>query len=203
MTTIPPMNNNRTRKQLSEQIDRLDAILDGLSDALNESVAQAVREASAVAVREAVQGVLTELMTNPQVLAALHPTPPAGPPVPPPPTLRDRLGMLGAVLAARWHDLGQGCRASARVIQQGVAASWRGAHRAGGTVWSRCLLLGKIKKQILTALGVGVVAALLTWLAGPWLATLISGLGGFATTLAAQFGLWLRRLLGGTPCPAG
>jgi hypothetical protein len=34
------------------------------------------------------------------------------------------------------------------------------------------------------------------WYAGPWLAALLSGVGGFATTLAVQAWLWLRQALG-------
>jgi hypothetical protein len=36
MTTTSTMTNGRTRKSLAEQIDRLDAILDGLAESLND-----------------------------------------------------------------------------------------------------------------------------------------------------------------------
>jgi hypothetical protein len=42
MTTMTTNTNGRTRKSLAEQIYRLDAILDGLSEALTDSVAAAV-----------------------------------------------------------------------------------------------------------------------------------------------------------------
>src|SRR5438046_2718022 len=60
--------NGRRRPTLGEQIDRLDAILDGLADALNESVADAVRET----VGRAVQAALTELLTDPALPARLQ-----------------------------------------------------------------------------------------------------------------------------------
>jgi hypothetical protein len=50
------------------------------------------------------------------------------------------------------------------------------------------------KGQLLMALSIGVVVGALAWFAGPWLAAVASGIGGFATTLAIQGGLWLRRL---------
>jgi hypothetical protein len=31
--------------------------------------------------------------------------------------------------------------------------------------------------------------------AGPWIAALVGGIGGFFTTLAVQAGLWLRKVL--------
>jgi hypothetical protein len=65
MTTTTTNSNGRTRKSLAEQIDRLDAILGGLSEALEGAVAAAVKEAAGRAVREAVQAVLAEVPTNP------------------------------------------------------------------------------------------------------------------------------------------
>jgi hypothetical protein len=65
MTTMTTNPNGRTRKSLAEQIDRLDAILDGLSEALQGAVAAAVQEAAGRAVKEAVQAVLAQIVTNP------------------------------------------------------------------------------------------------------------------------------------------
>jgi hypothetical protein len=65
MTTTTTNADGRTRKSLAEQIDRLDAILDGLSQALEGAVATAVQQAVGVAVREAVQAVLAEALSNP------------------------------------------------------------------------------------------------------------------------------------------
>ena len=58
------LTNGRQRKSLAEQIDRLDSVLDGLADGLNEAVASAVKEA--------VRAVLSEMLTNPEVLTRLH-----------------------------------------------------------------------------------------------------------------------------------
>src|SRR6516225_8628043 len=85
MTTTTTNPNGRTRKSLAEQIDRLDAILDGLSEALQGAVAAAVQEAAGRAVREAVRAVLAETLTDPALRErALHvdsqPTPRADSP---------------------------------------------------------------------------------------------------------------------------
>jgi hypothetical protein len=81
--TTATTTNDRPRKSLAEQLDRLDAILDGLSEALQGAVADAVQHAVGLAVKDAVQGVLSELLANPAVLAMLRgpmtPTPPVGP----------------------------------------------------------------------------------------------------------------------------
>jgi hypothetical protein len=53
----------------------------------------------------------------------------------------------------------------------------------------------QFKVQLLTSLGVGVVAGAGAYFAGPWLAAGVSAAAGFATTLAVQAGLWFRRVL--------
>ena len=69
------------RKQLSDQIDRLDSILDGLAEALNESIADAAR----IGAREAVKELFTELLSDPTILSLLHATStPGNPPSPEP-----------------------------------------------------------------------------------------------------------------------
>jgi hypothetical protein len=54
----------------------------------------------------------------------------------------------------------------------------------------------QFKVQLLTAVAIGVSAGAAAYFAGPWLAAGVSAVGGFATTLAVQAGLWLRRTLG-------
>src|SRR5262249_59646781 len=106
--TLPTTNrtDKKVRKSLSEQIDRLDSLLDGLADNLNSAVADAVRDAVGGAVREAVQVTLLELLAHPEIKSLLQAAtasfsaPPS--PKPPPddtegqPGLRDRLAAAGA-----------------------------------------------------------------------------------------------------------
>ena len=80
------------RRTLASQLDRLDGILDVLSDGLNEAVVTTVEQAVGTAVSSTVQAVLTELLTNPIVLARLRevlapaaaPVAQAATPIPPP-----------------------------------------------------------------------------------------------------------------------
>src|SRR5262245_20414933 len=57
--------NGRPRKQLSEQIDRLELTVSSLGEGLRD----AVREATSQAVREAVTELVSEVLTNPDVAA--------------------------------------------------------------------------------------------------------------------------------------
>ena len=57
------LTNGRQRKSLAEQIDRLDSVLDGFGGRLERS--------GRYAVKEAVRAVLSEMLTNPEVLTRL------------------------------------------------------------------------------------------------------------------------------------
>src|SRR5436190_24136408 len=61
-------NGRPQRKQLADQIDRLDSILDGLSEGLNEAVADAVRDGTRLALKDA----LIEIMTDPTLRSKLR-----------------------------------------------------------------------------------------------------------------------------------
>jgi hypothetical protein len=127
MTNTMQMNGP-ARKTLASQLDRLDSILDGLSEGLGDAVSSAVREAVGLAVREAVQAVLAELLTNPLLREQLQK---AASPDPPPPAGRTPAGGRGrlAALCGRVGDkLRSACRIGAGCLRQaGRAASlaWR------------------------------------------------------------------------------
>src|SRR5262249_26584992 len=186
-----------------QQIDRLDTMLTGLAESIDETVADAVRAAVVVAVREAVQAVLSEVLTNPEILAQLRdalPPPPVATPTAGP-TLKERL-------APAWAWLGAGVRAGLVAWQGGPNRLREGAARvkerfqkAGQAVWLRLCLLRPFRGQLLLAVGVGVAAGVAAFLAAPWLAAILSGLGGFMTAVVVQGGLLLLRLaaVGGHP----
>jgi hypothetical protein len=183
-TLMSSTANGEQRKTLASQLDRLDGILDALSDGLNQAVAQAVQEAVGLAVREAVQAVLREALANPDLLALLqaaHMAPgsvgaatPAARPVPEP-GLRQRLGRGWAWLTGR--------------LAAAVAACGAGLRRVGGCVgaaWARVRPLGRYAGPLAVALGTGTVAGLGAYWAGPWLAAAWAWLGWFLAALAVQ-----------------
>ena len=51
--TMTASNHKLPRKQLADQLDRLDGILDALSEGLNGAVADAAREGTRLAVKDA------------------------------------------------------------------------------------------------------------------------------------------------------
>jgi hypothetical protein len=179
MTTITTNPNGRARKTLAEQIDRLDAILDGLGDALNEAVAAAVSQAAGRAVKEAVQAVLAEALTNPaHRQRALHvdsqPAPRANSPVTPRPLAR----------LATWL----GMRARSRVQACVACLCW-----ARDTAVRLSLLAGsRIRAALLEA--AAVTAGVAKFTRGQ-LAAVAGRLSAWATGLAAAAGSALRWLV--------
>jgi len=181
--------NGKARKSLAEQIDRLDQILDGLADGLNGAVADALRDSVGQAVQQALRGVLIEALTNPQLLAnlrgllAANEQPATAPPAKSPAptvghvTARERLWRVASWFGGKLRALRGLCGAAACRARARLKVAYR------------------FKTQLLAALLVGVVLGAGAYFAGPWLAALASGAGGFAATLAVQAALLLRRLL--------
>jgi hypothetical protein len=170
--------DGRARKSLAEQIDRLDAILDGLSEALGGAVTAAVTEAVGVAVKEAVQGVLAEILTNPALQEKFRgmagsPPPAADPPpaVTPASRLKERLSGLGR----RARSLG----------------GWAGGCLAA--LWQRLRAARPLTVAAL-ALGAGALTGVVASLAGWPLAPAASGWAAFAGGLVARAQGFLCRL---------
>ena len=118
--------------------------------------------------------------------AQVHEPPAASTPVEP---LRTR---LARGLGRLWSWVGSGLRT---VGQAGVHTLRRVRERARAA-WTRLQAVRRFRTQFLTALTIGVVLGVAAYCAAPWLAAAASGLGGFATTVLVQIGLWLRRMRG-------
>jgi hypothetical protein len=182
MTTTTTNPNGRTRKSLAEQIDRLDAILDGLGEALQGAVAAAVQQATGRAVKEAVQAVLAEVLTNPALRERALPadSPPA--PRADSPSVPRPLARLATWLGARARSCVRACVAGLR---------W-----ARATAVRLSLLAGsRLRAALLAA---GAVAAGLAQFARARVAVVAGRLSGWATGLAATAGPALRRLVPAT-----
>jgi hypothetical protein len=187
-------SNGQVRKTLASQLDRLDAILDALGEGLNQAVATAVEQAVEAAVREGVRqgvrGALSEILTDPEVLAAIRATvAPQGPEAqasPAPPSPEGKPGLLGRawnLAKAGVQKAGSALGAAARRVRQAAATAWGGLGH-----------LKPFRSQILLALGVGAAAGVGAYCAGPYVAAAAGWLAGVLSTLAVQAGVALRRM---------
>jgi hypothetical protein len=206
MANTSSANGRTQRKSLAEQIDRLDAILDGLAEGINDTVVAAVRTA------------VVEVLTNEKLRRRLQPV--AAGPAPTGGWVGRLLGKARAFLGGLLRLVAAGCAGAAAALRK----AWdRGAEALGpGTareraaaacgrvaatarrLWTKvvalkCLTL-RFRRPVLVALGVGSAAGVLAYFSGPWAAAAAGWLSGFVTTLAVQAGVALRKLLG-APAP--
>lgn len=182
MSASAAMVNGRPRKQLSEQLDRLDSIIDGLCDGLPRAVADAARDGTRLAVRDAI----LEVMTNPELRALIQNLAPASAapaadvsnaPVATPPGLWSR---IKAKVAASKTAVVEHCRAAKEAV----------------TNTTRTLsALMPLRRILLVALGVGAAVTVLSFIAPAGVTAVLAGVGGVVTAAVAQVGSWFRRSL--------
>jgi hypothetical protein len=179
--TVPPLTNGRPRKQLSDQLDRLDGIIDGLCDGLPQAVADATREGT----RQAVKDAILEIMTNPELRAMIQVLAPT--PVPAAPLVETALATAAA--PGLWSRI----KARVQAARAAVVGRYRAA-RAAVTGTTRALaLMMPLRRIALVAVGVGVVFGIVGYAAPAGIAAALAGIGGCVTAAAAQVGNWFRR----------
>lgn len=177
--------NGRPRKQLSEQLDRMDSIVDALAEALPEAVTDAVREGARQAVRE----VLAEVLTNPDLRALISGVTAARVAPPPPPTAPDEYAPATPGVWTRTKARLAAVRAAA-VERFHVAA-------AKVTVATRTVAaLMPVRKILAVGASVGVVVGVVAYLCPHALSAAIGGVGAACTAVGVQVGTWVRRSAG-------
>ncbi|QEL17398.1 hypothetical protein [Limnoglobus roseus] len=190
MSVTPACQNGRPRKQLSDQLDRLDGILDVLADALPEAVRDAVRDGLADALRQ--------FVADPTTLALVRQA--VAPPVSTVAATTPCSSRRAAFLAR--------CKAAVRGGATGLAGKAIAAVRAGTerakayaaataakarSVRQACQVAWHLKRAAIIAVGVGVAVAAVALASHP-VATFLSGVGAGLTAFAVQAGLWCRRV---------
>jgi hypothetical protein len=196
--------NGRQRRTLADQIDRLDGVIDALSEGLNQAVMTVVEQAVTVAVKEAV----VEVLTNPELRARLNlvnapVSPPSSVPVAqiapeqPKPTWSQR---LGGTVKAGWQWVTKKATQAGSALTGLAQTTTKKVSAGASNLWCRVRLLtadvraflnvagavvSQLRKPLLVAVGVGVAVGLGSYLAGPLVASILSGLAGFAGSLIA------------------
>jgi len=184
--------NGKPRKQLADQLDRLDSIIDALAEGLPGAVADACREGA----RQAVKDAIIEIVTNPELRVLLAPVPVATPTVspapeptpitPPRPNLWSRLNTK--VKTTKASILGAAVNVKNSVVGRGQAI--RDAMTAIGQAAGEAVPLKHIS---LVALGAGVVVGAVCLLVPQSVSALVGGVGAAVTTASLQLGGWLKR----------
>jgi hypothetical protein len=165
-----------------------------------------------MAVKEAVQAVLREVRTNADFRTRLHLTPETLAPeqINSEPLKTASLPRFGERLNGAWQRvradmvrLRAAGEAPLRKLRTWASTTWHGASLRWSAWRRRSEVLRTFRSQRLTALGIGLVVAVVVGYAGPWLAVMVGGIGAFVVTLAVLANLWLRQILATSAEPAG
>ncbi|CAN5579135.1 hypothetical protein BH11PLA2_BH11PLA2_48640 [soil metagenome] len=187
MAIAPPASlNGRPRKQLSDQLDRLDEVINGLEEFLPQAMADAARDG----IRQAFRDVVSELVTDPIVLEKLRT---ALTPEYVPLTVAPKLSAF-ARLKTIIRNAAAKVASAIGFARRTVTASVTNASTAAKHRVARWTLLSLPVKSILgVSLAIGFVVAIVSLAAPHHIAAAISGIGATLTAMAIQVGNWLRR----------
>jgi hypothetical protein len=200
MTATATANGKPQRKSLASQLDRLDSMLDGLDQGLQGAITDAVKEAVTIAVAEGVRTALVELATNPELLAVIRggvpaePTPAVTAPETKPESkpwhhrVRQGLSRVWQGTIGKLRAVTNAVTSRVRAVRDGVTGSVRQVNRLFG-----------LKKPLLLATGVGLVAGVVAYLAAPWVAGVCCGMAAATAAMGVQIAAWARRMLAYVP----
>ena len=178
------------RKQLSDQLDRMDSIVDALAEGLPEAVAAACKEGA----REALKEAIIEIVTNPEIRALLtnmraEPMPAIPAPAPEAPRKPSRWERFKAKIATMRDAV---CNRVKQLKDKVVDR----INLVGQTVNAVSMAAGEIipvRRMLVTAVVVGLVVGIACLLTPQKVAATVSAVTSASTAIAVQFGIWLKR----------
>jgi len=189
---VEPMNGRPQRKQLSDQIDRLDGIIDCLADALPEAVRDAVRDGT----QAALQQLIHETLSNPEIVEQLRRAIGSVPNVPVPnaqvPSRKAMfLARCRAGLAALKDRAKHGLAAGMAFVKSALVPVQAMVAQTVAKVQS-LVALGRLawhlKRAALVGVALGGVVAVVSLISHP-IATALSGVGAAVTAFTVQVAL--------------
>lgn len=199
MSETATINGKPQRKLLADQLDRLDTIIDALSEGLNGAVADAAREGTRLAVKDAI----IEIMTNPELRALLAPvrelaSVPAVPAAPtvvptPAPAMPSLWTRMKAKAAAIWAAVIQAATKAKAAVGDAWTAVAGTCQAARETVASVGEVL-PVKRVLWIAAGVGLAVGLVCLVMPQTAAAAVSAVSVAVNAIAVQAGNRLKRV---------
>jgi hypothetical protein len=175
--TTSIINSRPPKKQLSEQLDRLDSIIDGLVEGLPAAVAAAASEGTRLAVKDAI----VEVMTNPELQGFFQNSMPSMPSTPPVETDTSRPSL--------WSRIKAGVAAAKSAVVSRIQATKSAVMRT-----YRQIVGLPITPIVVTTAAVAVTAGVVAYFAPAiGISSVVASIGGAIAALTAQAGDWFRR----------
>ena len=177
MTSNTSVANGRPqRKLLSEELDRLDSIVDSIAEGLPMAVAAAAREGTRQAVRDAI----IEIATNPELRSLFQmPMAPAAtaPSEPAPPADLSLWSRIKAKIAAAKAVIVERAQVAKAIVVE---------------TWKTLIMIVPVK-QIAMVVGVGMMAGVALHFAPVGLSGAIAVVAGAVAASLVRVGSWFRR----------
>jgi hypothetical protein len=198
MSATTTTMNGKPRKQLADQLDRLDGIIDALADGLNQAVIDAAREGTRLAVKDAI----VEIMTNPELRALLAPARPEPVPVPVPVPTPPEVGPepkapgLWTRIKAKVAAARDALTVAATKAKEAVATRYQAASDTVAAVGTAAGEALPLRRVLWVGLGAGLLVGLVCLVvphAAAAAAAAVSAVSVAATTVAVQTGTWLKK----------
>lgn len=190
MSAATLSNGKPQRRQLADQLDRLDGIIDALAEGLNGAVADACREGTRLAVKDAI----VEILTNPELRAMLVPQalPVPAPKTPDAPSEPRKPGLWSRIKAkvAAARTAAVAVVTKVKTVVAAKVAGVTAAVAAAGTAAGESL---PVRRALGVALGVGLLIGLVCYQMPESVSAAVAGVGAACTTVAVQMGTWLKR----------
>jgi hypothetical protein len=188
-TSTATLNGKPPRKQLGDQLDRLDTIIDALADGLPGAVADACKEGARLAVKDAV----IEILTNPELrrlIAGIAPAAPvtsnasqpsAIPPEPTPPKTGFWSRAKAKMQSAKDAIVG-GCRAA----KEGIVTRCRAAKESLISTIGALSVLVPLRRILVVGVGLGAIIGAISYVCPHGLSAFVSGVAGACAVITAQ-----------------
>jgi hypothetical protein len=184
MNSATISNAKPPRKQLSDQLDRLDNILDVLGDGLNAAVADAAREGTRLAVRDAI----VEMMTDPTLRSKLHNA--TAPETPAEPVHANNKPGFWRRIKTYAGQAAEAVKCMTSNAMTAVKDKARALSQKAAEALQLIRDLGTLKT---TVLAVALTVAVVSYVAPHSASAAISGISSAIAVVAVRFGVWLAR----------
>jgi hypothetical protein len=188
MSVTHATNGRPQRKQLADQLDRLDALLDGLSEGLMGAITDSVRDGTRLAVKDAI----VEILTDPALRAKL--TQAAGAPAAAPAPVASPPGF--------WERMKNGAVNAVTSVGRKLAGLWRKSQQVAEVVVEKVRnpmwilrWIGDLKRLVTIAAATALIVATVSFLAPHVVSAALSGIAGGVAAVAVQASRWTRRAI--------
>jgi len=185
------LNGKPQRKQLSDQLDRFDTVLNGLAEGLNETIADAVRDGTRLALKDAV----IEILTDPELRKKLQQAAAGEQSESPSQTGPGFWGWLKAKVAGAFSVT----KTILAPAVSKVAQSAKDTATVARSLGRYARVLRNFKGLLYVGVAAGIATAAFSLFAPHTISAVVSGLSGAIAAMALRATIWTRRAVGTFP----